>query len=61
MTKTEDSRLFARRMFYRFLIPSLVMAFSLSFSNIADSPVIGQRMQEEGLTAVSLTLPIYMI
>ena len=61
MTKTEDSRLFARRMFYRFLIPSLVMAFSLSFRNIVDSLVIGQRMQEEGLTAVSLTLPIYMI
>ncbi len=48
-------------MFYRFLIPSLTASFFLSLSNIADSLVIGQRMQESGLAAVSLTLPIFMV
>lgn len=58
--KAEDRR-FLNKMFLRFLIPSLFTAFSLSLSNIVDSLVIGQRMQESGLAAVSLTLPIYMI
>lgn len=48
-------------MFYRFLIPSLTASFFLSLSNIVDSLVIGQRMQESGLAAVSLTLPIFMV
>ena len=61
MKKHEDNRSFARRMFYRFLIPSLSTTFFLSLSNIVDSLVIGQRMQESGLAAVSLTLPIFMV
>ena len=56
----EENR-FSRKMFLRFLIPSLTTALFLGFSNIVDSLVIGQRMQEDGLAAVSLTLPLYMI
>lgn len=58
--QNEDNR-FGRKMFLRFLIPSLTTALFLGFSNIVDSLVIGQRMQEDGLAAVSLTLPLYMI
>ena len=61
MKQTEGNRNFVKRMFYRFLIPSLATSFFLSLSNIVDSLVIGQRMQESGLAAVSLTLPIFMV
>ena len=61
MNQNEGNRSFVRRMFYRFLVPSLATSFFLSLSNIVDSLVIGQRMQESGLAAVSLALPIFMV
>ncbi|MBO5197455.1 MAG: polysaccharide biosynthesis C-terminal domain-containing protein [Lachnospiraceae bacterium] len=52
---------FAGRMFYRFLVPSLLSSIGLSFGNIMDALVVGNRMGESGLAAISLVCPIYMI
>lgn len=52
---------FSRRMFYRFLLPSLLSSAGLSLGNIVDSLVIGSRMGESGLAAIGLIAPIYMI
>lgn len=52
---------FPRRMFYRFLLPSLLSSAGLSLGNIVDALVIGSRMGETGLAAIGIIAPIYMI
>ncbi len=52
---------FTRKMFYRFLAPSLVCSAALAFGNIVDALVVGARMGEAGLAAINLVLPIYMV
>lgn len=60
LKRTEDIR-FTLRMTYRLMLPSMCVMVCLSLSNVVDSLVLGRRLQENGLAAVSLTLPIYMI
>ncbi len=52
---------FTKKMFLGFLGPSVIAAFGLALSNIADSLVIGIHIGETGLAAIAITLPIYMI
>ena len=52
---------FTQKMFYRFLAPSLVCSAALACGNIVDALVVGNRMGEPGLAAISLMLPIYMV
>ena len=52
---------FTQKMFYRFLVPSLVCSAALACGNIVDALVVGNRMGEQGLAAISLMLPIYMV
>ena len=56
----EDSR-FLRRMTLRLMLPSMCVMLCLALSNVVDSLVLGIRLRENGLVAVSLTLPIYMV
>ena len=56
----EDSR-FLRRMTLRLMLPSMCVMLCLALSNVVDSLVLGIRLRENGLAAVSLTLPIYMV
>lgn len=60
MNAQNDTK-YVRKMFAGFLIPSLTASFWLSLSNIVDSLVIGQKMQENGLAAANLVLPIFMV
>ena len=53
MNAQNDTK-YVRKMFAGFLIPSLTASFWLSLSNIVDSLVIGQKMQENGLAAANL-------
>ena len=48
-------------MFYRFLLPSCLSSLALSIGNMVDALVIGTRVGEEGLAALSLVLPVYMV
>ncbi len=52
---------FVSKMFYKMLIPSALSSIGYAFSDMADALVVGQRMGETGLAAVSLCLPIYML
>ncbi|MEI6100749.1 MAG: MATE family efflux transporter, partial [Eubacteriales bacterium] len=52
---------FTQKMFYRFLFPSLVSSAALALGNIVDAVVVGTRMGEAGLAAISLMLPVYMV
>lgn len=58
---TDKNTYFTKRMFYRFLVPSLLSTVGLSLGNIVDSLVIGTKMGETGLAAISLVAPIFMI
>jgi hypothetical protein len=48
-------------MFYRFLLPSCLSSLALSIGNMVDALVIGTRVGEEGLAALSIVLPVYMV
>ena len=52
---------FSSKMVRRLWWPALMSAIGLSIGDIADALVIGQRLGEGGLTAVSICLPLYMI
>ncbi len=52
---------FVSRMFYKMLIPSVLSSVGYAISDMADALVVGQRMGETGLAAISLCLPIYML
>ncbi len=43
------------------LVPSVIASFGFALSDMADALVVGQRMGETGLAAISLCLPIYML
>lgn len=43
------------------LIPSLISSFGFALSDMADALVVGQKMGETGLAAISLCLPVYML
>ncbi len=52
---------FVSKMFYKMLLPSVLSSVGYAFSDMADALVVGQRMGETGLAAISLCLPIYML
>ncbi len=52
---------FIRKMFWQFMIPSVFAAIGLAIANIADSLVVGMRMGDDGLAAIGLVQPIYMV
>ncbi len=52
---------FSGKMVRRLWVPAMLSAIGLSIGDIADALVIGQRLGEKGLTAVSICLPLYMI
>lgn len=45
----------------RFFRPAVFSALTLTFSDVADAIVVGQRMGEVGLAAIAMTLPFYMV
>ena len=60
-TGTEEHNYFIRRMFRRQYMPALISALTLSLGDMADAIVLGRRMGEVGLAAMSFALPIFMI
>ena len=52
---------FAGPMFLRALVPALISSAGLGVSDVADAVVLGQRMGETGLAAISLALPVFMV
>ena len=52
---------FVKKMFDKMLLPSVFSAIGYAISDMADALVVGQRMGETGLAAISLCLPLYML
>lgn len=52
---------FIPKMFQKMLGPTVLAAFGYILSDTADALVVGQRMGEAGLAAISLCLPITML
>ena len=48
-------------MFFQVLWPSLISAAALSAANMVDAVALGNRMGENGLAAIGLVTPLYMI
>lgn len=57
----KGSDYFVSKMFRRMVIPSLISSLGFAFSDVADSLVVGTRLGETGLAAISLCLPVFMI
>ena len=52
---------YIRHMLYSALFPSFISAIALAFADIADAVVVGNRIGENGLAAVGIVAPVYMI
>ena len=52
---------YIRHMLYSALFPSFISAIALAFADIADAVVVGNRIGENGLAAIGIVAPIYMI
>ncbi|MDO5408541.1 MAG: MATE family efflux transporter [Eubacteriales bacterium] len=52
---------FTGTMFRKALKPCLISSLGLALADMADAIVMGQKMGETGLAAISLSLPVYMI
>lgn len=52
---------FIPKMFYRLMIPSVISSFGFALADMADALVVGQKLGEVGLAAISLCLPLFML
>ena len=48
-------------MFARGMVPCMISSLGLAAADMADAVVIGQKMGETGLAAISLSLPVFMV
>lgn len=55
-----QERFFVDKAFARFLIPSLLSNISLALGGVADCLVVGNKIGLNGLSAVSLGIPVYL-
>lgn len=55
-----QERLFVDRAFRRFFIPSLLSNLSLALGGMVDCLTVGSQLGFEGLSAISLGIPVYM-
>ena len=60
-TDSREMDRFTGPMFRRGLLPALISSVGLGISDVADAVVLGQRMGETGLAAISLALPVFMV
>ncbi|MEF9939031.1 MAG: MATE family efflux transporter [Clostridium sp.] len=59
-TSIGQERLFVDRAFRRFFVPSLLSNLSLALGEMVDCLTVGSQMGFEGLSAISLGIPVYM-
>jgi len=55
-----QERLFVDRAFRRFFIPSLLSTVGLALGGMVDCLVVGAKLGPNGLSAISLGIPVYM-
>ena len=55
-----QERFFVDKSFVRFLVPSLLSNLSLAFGGVADCLVVGNKIGLNGLSAISLGIPVYL-
>ncbi len=59
--ETSNKDFFTPLMFKRQFAPAIISAIALSFADMADAIVVGQRMGVDGLAAISIAIPIFMV
>ena len=64
--ESRDSRLrqdetFLRRAFHRSLLPCVLSILSENINILADGVLVGQRIGTDGLSAISLCVPVYLV
>lgn len=52
---------FIPKMYQRMLLPSLLSSLGYALADVADAFVLGQRVGETGLAAISICLPVFML
>lgn len=57
---SRQERVFVDKAFRRFFIPSLLSNLSLALGGMVDCLVVGSKMGLEGLSAISLGIPVYL-
>lgn len=60
-TDTTNKDFFTPLMFKRQFAPAIISAIALSFADMADAIVVGQRMGVDGLAAISIAIPVFMV
>ncbi len=60
-SRKDIDRYFTGRMFRRQYVPALISALVLSFGDVADSLVLGNRIGYIGLAALALTMPVSQV
>lgn len=52
---------FTGKIFIKLWLPALISSFGLAFADMADAIVVGRKIGADGLAAISICLPIYMV
>ncbi len=60
VTTVGQERIFVDKAFRRFFIPSLLSNLSLALGGMVDCLVVGSKLGLEGLSAISLGIPVYL-
>lgn len=60
VTTAGQERIFVDKAFRRFFIPSLLSNLSLALGGMVDCLVVGSKLGLEGLSAISLGIPVYL-
>lgn len=59
--QVSTEQFFTRRIFGRFFLPSVAACLGTGLGSVVDSLVVGTRMGENGLAAISFVMPVYML
>lgn len=52
--------IFTQKIFFSFFAPTLAASIAMGLGNIVDSLVVGAKMSETGLAAISIVTPVFM-
>ena len=56
-----QDEIFLRRAFHKSLFPCILSILSQNLNILADGVLVGQRIGTNGLSAISLCVPVYLV
>ncbi len=57
----KQDEVFLRRSFHRSLLPCVLSILSENINILTDGILVGQRIGTDGLSAISLCVPVYLV